>query len=204
MYGSVQAAFQHGITAPLRRPRRDPPAPELEQPQPQRQRIEGHDPLAGGDAPQQAPAHQAYDHRLNRNQVHRRRLNKAMNVENIGNANPAYSGDDTDAARPEAEQSVSAESDSENQRETQEGPAGATGSSVAAQTKTKPTESKSAQSKAKPSKVNESCSQNEPSREDAAPTSQPAESQPSQTDIEVIFFLNTLKQHHIYLTNTRL
>ncbi|XP_040896005.1 chloride channel CLIC-like protein 1 [Toxotes jaculatrix] len=44
MYGSVQAAFQHGITAPLRR--RDPP-------QPLRRRIEGRNHLARGDAPQQ-------------------------------------------------------------------------------------------------------------------------------------------------------
>lgn len=185
MYGSVQAAFQHGIMAPLRRPRRDPPPPELEQLQPQR--IEGHDPLAGGDAPQHAPPHQAYDHRLNRNQV-RRRLNGAVNVENIGNANTAYSADDPDAAQPKEEQTGSAESDSENQRETREELVGARGGSVAAQTRTNPTESKSQQSKAKPLKENEKCSQDEPSRDSAVPTSPPAERQPSQTDVEVRSF----------------
>lgn len=195
MYGSVQAAFQHGITAPLRRPRRDPPAAEVEQPRPQLQRIEGRDPLAGGDAPQQAPPPQPYEHRLHRNQVHRRRPDRSVNVENIGNANPAYSEDDTDAARPEAEQSVSA--DSENQRETQEGPAGATGSSVAAQTKTKTTESKPAQSKAKPLKVNENRSRDEPSREDAALTSEPAERQMSQTKVEVSCFFYILSMSHL-------
>ncbi|KAM6938689.1 chloride channel CLIC-like protein 1 [Lycodopsis pacificus] len=52
MYGGVQAAFQHGIAAPFRRLRGDPPPPQLEQPQP------------GGDAPQQV-----VEGRLHRNQV---------------------------------------------------------------------------------------------------------------------------------------
>lgn len=187
MYGSVQAAFQHGITAPLRRHRRDPPAPELEQQQSQFQRIEGQYPLAGGDTPQQAPSYEAYHYRLDRNEVHQRQLKIPVYVENLGNYTPADSRDETDAARREAEQTVSAKSDSENQQETQEGLAEASGSSVAVQAKTKLIESKSAQSKTKPLKVNDSCSQDEPSRDDAAPTSQPAGRQLSQTDVEVKF-----------------
>ncbi|KAM6938690.1 chloride channel CLIC-like protein 1 [Lycodopsis pacificus] len=55
MYGGVQAAFQHGIAAPFRRLRGDPPPPQLEQPQP------------GGDAPQQV-----VEGWLHRNQVRQR------------------------------------------------------------------------------------------------------------------------------------
>ncbi|XP_026201052.1 chloride channel CLIC-like protein 1 [Anabas testudineus] len=198
MYGSVQAAFRHGITAPLRRHRRDPPPPELEQQQPRLQRIEGHDPLAGGDAPYHAPAHyapaphapahqappyqvpppQSHDFRLDRNQVHQRRPNRTLNVENIGNA---YREDVTDAARQKVEQTASAMLDSENQQETEEEPAAASGSSVAAQAKTKPTESKPAESKAK---VNKNCAHNEPTRDNSAPPSPPAGRQPSQADVE--------------------
>uniref|UniRef100_A0A3Q1I2Z5 Chloride channel CLIC-like protein 1 n=1 Tax=Anabas testudineus TaxID=64144 RepID=A0A3Q1I2Z5_ANATE len=200
MYGRVQAAFGHGITAPLRRHRRDPPPPELEQQQPRLQRIEGHDPLAGGDAPYQAspnhaPSHQAPAHQAPPNQAppcqappnqappnhapahqgHQRGPNKSLNVENRGRE------DETDSARQKVEQTASAMLDSENQQETEEEPAGGSGSSVAAQAKTKPTESKPAESKAK---VNKNWAHDEPTRDNSVPTSPPAGRQPSQADVE--------------------
>ncbi|XP_029004686.1 chloride channel CLIC-like protein 1 isoform X2 [Betta splendens] len=179
MYGSVQAAFQHGITAPLRRHRRDPPAPQLEEPQPPLQRIEGQAPLAVGDAPQQAQLNEANDPRLQRNQVHQRRVHRPVFVENIGNGTGAYSEDEMDAAQREAQQTDSAMSDPE----TQQGPAEASGGNGAVQTRTKPTESKSAQSKKKPLNVKNS-SQDEASKEDAASRPQPAARRPSQNDVE--------------------
>ncbi|XP_039983976.1 chloride channel CLIC-like protein 1 isoform X2 [Xiphias gladius] len=194
MYGSVQAVFQHGITAPLRRLRRDPPPPELGELQPQLQRIEGRDHFAGGDAPQQAPRHRADDGRLRRNQVHRRRPREQpalVVVETLQAVDPAYNEDETDAeqqeGRSEAEQNLSADSDSENQQETREEPAGASASSIAANTtqaKTKPARTYSSQSEAKPLKVNENHSQDEPSRDNAELRSQPAGRPPSQTDTQ--------------------
>lgn len=176
MYGSVQAAFQHGITAPLRRHRRDPPAPQLAELRPALQRIEGQDPLAG-DAPQQAPVYEARDPRLERNQVHQRPVNRAVFVENVGNVNGAHSEDEMDAARREDQQML----------ETQRSSAEASGDSATVQTGTKPTESKAAQSKTKPVKVTENNSQDEPSREDAASRCQPAARGPSQNNVEVGF-----------------
>lgn len=205
MYGSVQAAFQHGIMAPLRRPRRDPPPPELERPQPPL-RIEEHGHLAGGDAPapapapapQHAPRHRADDARLHRNQVHQRRPNRPKQeparlvVETLRTVDPQYSGDETDTQRregsPEAEQSLSAESDSENQQETQEELERASGGSAAAnaaQSQTKPKESDLSQSKKKPVQGNDTVPHDEPSRDGAAPRPQPpAERQPSQPDVQ--------------------
>ncbi|XP_023255827.1 chloride channel CLIC-like protein 1 isoform X1 [Seriola lalandi dorsalis] len=194
LYASVQAVFQHGITAPLRRPRRDPGPPELEPHQPQLQRIEGRDRFEEGDAPQQAPRHQAPRHqanegRLGRNHV-RQRAPKRPEEKRVETLLPVYSEDETDAARreggSEAEQNLSADSDSENQLKTQEEPAGASASSVApktSQAKTKPTESDSSQSKAKHLKVKKDRSQDEPSRDNAALRPQPAGGQPSQTDV---------------------
>ncbi|XP_042166063.1 chloride channel CLIC-like protein 1 [Oncorhynchus tshawytscha] len=57
MYGSAQAAIQHGITRPLRvGGPRDPSPPALDQPMPE-DRLRGTDrnPQAGGDAPQYSP-----------------------------------------------------------------------------------------------------------------------------------------------------
>ncbi|XP_029590691.1 chloride channel CLIC-like protein 1 isoform X1 [Salmo trutta] len=58
MYGSAQAAIQHGITRPLRvGGPRDPSPPALDQPMPEaRLRGTDHNPLAGGDAPQCSPS----------------------------------------------------------------------------------------------------------------------------------------------------
>lgn len=176
MYGSVQAAFQHGITAPLRRPRRDPPPPLVDEPQP-RQRIEGRDHLAGGDAPQQAPRHRADDVRLQRNQVRQRQPNRPREKQtpvDVETLNPSFRGDEIDARRreggPDPDKNLSADSDPESQQEAQEEPEGASASSASAanraQTKTKATRSDSSKSEAKPS-------------------SQPAGRQPSHTDVQV-------------------
>ncbi|XP_031720086.1 chloride channel CLIC-like protein 1 isoform X1 [Anarrhichthys ocellatus] len=174
MYGGVQAAFQHGIAAPFRRPRGDPPPPQLEPPQPQVQRILAGDNLAGGDAPQQAPMQQAVEGRLHRNQVRQRQPNRRreeMGVESLGTAEPPYSEDETDAELREAEQNLSAESDSESLHETLE--------------ELVSTESDSSPSKTKLLKVNEKLSQNKLIRDGEAPQSQPAERPLSLTDVQI-------------------
>ncbi|XP_005931075.1 chloride channel CLIC-like protein 1 [Haplochromis burtoni] len=169
MYGSVQAAFQHGIMAPLRRPRRDPPPPELEQPQAQpRLRIEDRNHFAGGDAPQQQHAlrYRADDARLNRNDLHQRRPNR-QRVETLGTAE-----DEPDAERakevPEADQNPSVEPDSENQRGAEERPPAAKDNSVGqnkAKSEPKAARSDSSESKNKTSKGNENLSQDQPDRD---------------------------------------
>lgn len=189
MYASVQAAFQYGITAPFRRPRRDPPPLQLDHQQPRLQEIGGGDHLAVEDVAQHAPRHRAEDARLHRNQVHQRRPNRPREeparvaVETLRTAEPPHSEDETDAERREAEQNLSAESDTENQQEMQEELEGANGRSVAAnttQSKTKPTELKSSPSKTKPLKVNEKFSADKLSSD----TSQPAGRRPSQTEVQ--------------------
>ncbi|KAK2835465.1 hypothetical protein Q5P01_015949 [Channa striata] len=171
MYGSVQAAFQHGIAAPFRRPRGAPPAQEVEQRQAPLQRLDHHAHIGGGDAIM-AP----HDGRLQRNQVHQRRGNRFpvepsnLPVETLQTVSLGGSEDEMDGGGHEAELNVSTEPDSENQLETQEEPAGASGRSISAQDKTKPTESVSAQSKVK--------------NRDAAAGPKPTEKQPSQTSVE--------------------
>ncbi|XP_035863429.1 chloride channel CLIC-like protein 1 isoform X1 [Sander lucioperca] len=194
VYGSVQASFRYGITAPFRRPQRDPPPPQLENPQPHIQEIEDGDHLAGGDAPQHAQRHRVNDGRLQRNQVHQRRPNRLREepakvvVETQRTAGPPYSEDEMDAVLREAEQNPSAESDSENLQETPEDLEGESASSVAAnttQTQTKPTESDSSSSKTKPLKENEKLSQDKLSRDSGAPKPQPAGRRPLQTDVQL-------------------
>ncbi|XP_051232353.1 chloride channel CLIC-like protein 1 isoform X2 [Dicentrarchus labrax] len=185
MYGGVQAAFQHGITAPFRRRRRDPPPPpQLQQPQRHLQGIEDYDDLAGGDAPQRALRHRADDGRLHRNQVHRRRPNRPREepakvvVETLHTAEPPYSEDEPDAQLREEEQDLYTESESDNQQETQEELTGATASLVAAdtaQSKTEPTESEN-----KSMDVKENISKDD----GAASKSQPARRRSSQTDVQ--------------------
>ncbi|AWP10888.1 putative chloride channel CLIC-like protein 1 [Scophthalmus maximus] len=190
MYGSVQAAFQYGITAPLRRPRRDPSPPRLQQPQPHIPGIEGIDHLAGGDAQQQVPRRQANDGRVHRNHVQQRHANRPREeqapvaVETLLAAGSVHSEDETDAewqeGTTEAEQNLSVDSDSGDEQEAQEEPAGAKASSVAANTaqaKPKPRRSDSSQSKTV--KVSENRSRDESSRDNAALRSLPA-----QTDIK--------------------
>ncbi|XP_035509077.1 chloride channel CLIC-like protein 1 isoform X2 [Morone saxatilis] len=184
MYGGVQAAFQHGITAPFRRYRRDPPPPPpLQQPQRHLQGIEDYDDLAGGDAPQRALRPRADDGRLHRNQVHRRRPNRPREepakvvVETLHTAEPPYSEDEPDAQLREEEQDLYTASDSDNQQETQEELAGATADT--AQLKTTPAESEN-----KSMEVNENLSKDELSRDGAVSKSQPARRSSSQTDVK--------------------
>lgn len=73
MQALIFAVFMYG-TAALWHPVRGPPAPELEHPQPQFQRIE--DPLARRDAPHIAPRYQSIDDTLYRNQVRHRQPNR--------------------------------------------------------------------------------------------------------------------------------
>ncbi|XP_070764507.1 chloride channel CLIC-like protein 1 [Enoplosus armatus] len=196
-YVSVPAAFQHGITAPFRRPRSDPSPPQLENPrlpqleQPRRhlQGTEDYDPLEGGDAPPHAMRHRADDGTLHRNEVHQRRRSRPREerskvvVVTVRTCKPSYSEEETDAGLHEAEQNLSAESDLENQEEL----AGASASSVAAdtaQSKTKPIESHSSPSKTKPLKVKEQLCKDEFGRDRAVSRSPPAERRPSKTDVQ--------------------
>ncbi len=182
MYGSVQAAFQHGIAAPFRGPRRDPP---MEQMPHYQQRIEYHDHLAGGDAggdtgrnaPQQALGPRADDGRIYRNQVHQRRHNRPWQepakvpVETLRATQRPNSADEPDAELREA--------DSEKQEEL----AGASVSSIAAnaaQSKSKPTESDPSPSKTKPTKSDLSQSTIKPTKSDPSPSkTKSTESNPS-------------------------
>nr|XP_015826080.2 chloride channel CLIC-like protein 1 isoform X1 [Nothobranchius furzeri] len=196
-YGSVQAAFQHGIMAPLRRPRRDPPPPELERPQQRPLRIEDHGYNAGGDAPALAPAqqgvqrHRAEDIRLDRNSVHQRCANKVVeklaSVETLRSADQHYSEDETDAHRleggPAVEENPSVESDSGNQQEVQEEVQSEGAAAEATHPKTKQVGAGSSQTKNKPpKKVNEA--PDEPSRDGAAAEPQSAERPFSHTDAQ--------------------
>ncbi|XP_034438316.1 chloride channel CLIC-like protein 1 isoform X2 [Hippoglossus hippoglossus] len=191
VYVSVQAAFLHGIMAPLRR--RGPPPPGLQppqqQPQAQIQGVADHDHLAGRDTQQQGPRQQVDDGRAHRNPVHQRHPNRPREkkarvvVQTLQSA--ASSEDETDTeqqeGRPEAEQNLTEESDAENQVENKEEPEEAGANSVAAHTaqaKTKTTP------KAKPMRVSENRSQDQHSGDDAAPRSQPAGNPPSHTDVK--------------------
>lgn len=192
MYGGVQAVFQHGIAAPFRRPRLDPPPPQLEPQQPRHQQIEGVDHLAAGDAPlpQQVPRQRAEGGRLDRNQVRQRQPNRPREkpakvvIETLCTTESRYSENETDGQRREAEQNISDESDSENQPETREELEGESVPANTTQTKTKPAESDSSPSKIKPLKVNKKRSQDKISRDGAASRPQPAEGRPSQTDAQ--------------------
>lgn len=194
VYGSVQAAFQHGIMAPLRRPRRDPPPPELEQPPRPPLRNEDHHVLAGGDAPalQHVPMQRADSARLDRNNVHQRRPDRfrekpaPVRVETLGNADRRFSEDETDERRkrsPEAEEEISAESGTEEQQETQNKEEGATAAANTTQPKSKPTEPDSPQKQNKPFKEEEP-RQNKP-RDGAAARPRPTERQPPQNNVQV-------------------
>ncbi|KAM8745454.1 chloride channel CLIC-like protein 1 [Acanthopagrus schlegelii] len=173
MYGSVQAVFQYGIMAPFRRPQRDPPPPQLQQPN--LQAIEDCNQLEAGDAPQQLPRPRVIGDRLNRNRVRQRRPNRPREqpakvvVETLHTAEAPYSADETDAQQFEAEQNLSAES------------AEASVDANTDQSQTKPTESDSSQSEPKLPKEKETLSKDDSSRDCAEPQSQPAE---RQTDVQ--------------------
>lgn len=110
LYGGVNAAFQHGITAPFRRRHRDPhdqlePPPNRYVPQ-----IEG-----GGDAPFDAPPQHQGNGIRGRNQVRQRPVNQEREqrqkiiIQNLGNIDD--NSDDVDGdlhqARSDAQQSAS-------------------------------------------------------------------------------------------------
>lgn len=202
MYGGVQSAFQYGILAPFRRPRREPPPEQLEQPHQRPLGIEYRDHLAGGDAPQHAPRHRVDDARLHRNQVHQRRPDRPRNqstkvvVETLRTAYPAHSEDETDAPQREEEQNVSAESDLENQQDMQEEPAGVAASSVDAnKTKSEPKPRESDPAELNSMDVDADFSRDgrhtdgaagDPQPAERRPAErQPAERQPSQTNVQV-------------------
>ncbi|XP_062251633.1 chloride channel CLIC-like protein 1 [Platichthys flesus] len=190
VFVSVQAAFLHGITAPLRH--WGPPPPGLQQPQQQPQAlfqgVADLDPLAGRDTHQQGPRQQADDGRAHRNPVRQRHPNRPIEkkarvvVETLQSA--ARSEDETDNEQQEGncevEQNLTEESDAENQVENKEEPEEAADNRVAAhiaQAKTKTTP------KAKPMRVSENRSQDQHSGDDEAPKSQPAGNPPSHTDV---------------------
>ncbi|XP_061681833.1 chloride channel CLIC-like protein 1 [Syngnathoides biaculeatus] len=75
MYGSVQAVFQYGITAPLRRRRRDPPLPQPEHSA--LQEIEDRGYMEGEVTPQSCPRRSADQARLHRNPSCRTRASEA-------------------------------------------------------------------------------------------------------------------------------
>lgn len=187
MYGGVNAAFQHGITAPFRRPRRDPPPPELPQPEPRHLQIE--DRLAEGDMPQHPPRHRDNEARLQRNQVHQRRQRPREEpvakvvVETLRTTESPFSEDEMDNLQREAEQTLSAESETENQQQTQEEPAGA--QHVAANTarsKPKPAGPASSESESESLEVTENFSKDGLGRNCAESEPQPAEGRTPQTD----------------------
>ncbi|KAM3876374.1 chloride channel CLIC-like protein 1 [Diretmus argenteus] len=207
MYGGVQAAFQHGITAPLHRGRRGPPPPALDQqqPQPLHLRNDDDDPLAGDDAPQHARRPQPNHGRA---QIRHRQTNRTREeptrvfVETLRTADRLYGEDDTDAEQreggPDAErpESVSdsnleTEGDSGDQQEMQEELTGASGGDVTAkhnEAKAKPAESNknSSQAKAKPLTANRNPSPAPLSSAASKPQpgDRPAGSQPSQTQTD--------------------
>ncbi|XP_041646660.1 chloride channel CLIC-like protein 1 [Cheilinus undulatus] len=190
MYGSVHAAFQHGIAAPFRRPRRDPP-PQLE-PRRHLQEIADGDHLAGGDADQPAPRYRADDDRLHRNQVHQRRPNRPREqrtkvvVETLRRELP-NSEDETDTRQHEDEQNLSAESDPETLQDANEELAGAGAGATEVTANTHEAEDQSLDLdipnfKNKPLKENKKPPDDEPSRDTEA--SQPEMAETAHTDVQ--------------------
>lgn len=197
-YVSVQSAFQHGIMAPFRRPHRDPPPPQLPQPE-RHMEIEVRDRLAGGDAPHHEQRRQPADGQLHRNRVYKRRTNKPREmaaelfVETLRRADRPYSEDETDSVQHDERQDLSRFSDTEHQEDTQEEQAEArvhNTSADGAQSNTKPAPSDSHHSETKPLKVDKNSSKDELSRTGDAPES-PAEGRPSRVDVEVSYSQNT-------------
>lgn len=204
MYGSVQAAFQHGIMAPFRRPRRDPPPPELQYPQHPPPRIEDRGYLAGGDAPalpiaqQHFLQHQGDNVRLDRNNLHQRRPYRVredratIGVETLKAADPLFREDQLDGEQheegPEVAENASVESGSEDQEETRVKVERENAAAKKEQQKKRQTESNTLQAEKKPIRKKEEGSAGEPLRDGKADLSQPTELQPSHTDLQVSYF----------------
>lgn len=200
MYGSVQAAFQHGIMAPFRRPRRDPPPPELQHPQHPPPRIEDRGYLAGGDAPplpiaqQHFLQHQGDNVRLDRNNLHQRRPHRVredrapIGVETLRAADPLFREDQLDGEQheegPEVAENASVEPGSEDQEETPVKVERENAAAKKEQQKKLQTESNTLQAKKKPLRTKEEGSADEPHRDDKADPPQPTAVQRSQTDVQ--------------------
>ncbi|KAK5601292.1 hypothetical protein CRENBAI_001627 [Crenichthys baileyi] len=197
MYGSVHAAFQHGIMAPFRRPRRDPPHPELEHLQRFHPRIEARDYFAGGDAPAHTPMlasgqqhvqlRQGDNARLDGNNIRRRRPNRVredsapVGVETLRAADPLVSEDELDGEQHEESPEV-AENTPVDQQETPEKVEGE--SAAADQPKIQKTKSDLSQAKKKEIQTNEEGSQDEHRRNGTAAPPQPTEMQRSEDDVQ--------------------
>ncbi|XP_054909162.1 chloride channel CLIC-like protein 1 isoform X1 [Poeciliopsis prolifica] len=196
IYVSVHAAFQHGIMAPFRRPRRDPPPAELEHNQRPPPRIENRDYLAGGDAPthapplaiaqQHIPRQQGDNAIVDRNNFHRRRPNRVkeerapVGVETLKAADPRFSEDELDGEQHEESvkaENTSVNSGSEDQRETREEVEKENAAAKKDQPKNQQTESNLSQAKKKGSK-------DELRRNATVEPPQPADMQPSQTNVQ--------------------
>ncbi|XP_061152930.1 chloride channel CLIC-like protein 1 [Syngnathus typhle] len=156
MYGSVQAVFQYGITAPLRRDRRDPAIPPPEQPRLQEIEDRGH--MEAGDMAQPRPRRDSNEAPLHRNQLCRSRPNKAREgparvfVETLRTAASSHVDGGRRARRVEAgqgdEADPQADSDSDNYAEGEEEQRGAAGVLLSqVDAKTKGTDSQSEQTK---------------------------------------------------------
>ncbi|XP_077441298.1 chloride channel CLIC-like protein 1 isoform X2 [Vanacampus margaritifer] len=154
MYGSVQAVFQYGITAPLRRHRRDPPLPPPEQPRLQEIEDRGH--MEGGDAPQPRPRRNEDDAQTRGNHFGRSRPNKAneaadrMFVETLRTAAFSHTQHELDGKRrgrrvevgqgDEADPQADSDPDSDDHAEEEERDANVLVSQLDDKTKTKANE----------------------------------------------------------------
>ncbi|XP_061539681.1 chloride channel CLIC-like protein 1 isoform X1 [Phycodurus eques] len=152
MYGSVQAVFQYGITAPLRSHRRDPTLPQPEQSR--LQEIEDRGYMEGEDTPQRCPRRSADEARLHRNQFCRTRPTEAregpdrMFVETLRTTSSSHTRHELDGKRRvrhvEAGQGDGtdprADSDSDSHAEEQQRGPSVLASQLDAKRKTKPTD----------------------------------------------------------------
>ncbi|XP_023194668.1 chloride channel CLIC-like protein 1 isoform X2 [Xiphophorus maculatus] len=216
MYGSVHAAFQHGIMAPFRRPRRDPPPAGLEHNQRPPPRIENLDYLAGGDAPAHAPPlaiaqqpiprQQGNDARSDRNNIHRRRPNRVkeerapVGVETLKAADPRFSEDELDGEQHEESlevENTNANAGSEDQQETREEVEKENAAAKKDQPKNQQTDSNSSQAKKKQIQTKQNGSKEELRRDVTIEPPQPAD---IQTDVQDPGASGEEQNHSISLT----
>lgn len=200
----MQGVFQYGILAPFRRPPRDPA--QLLQPPRQLPEIEDGDDLARGDGPHCELRLQAADRQRHNNRVHKRRPNAQREaatpffVETLRRADRPYTDDEMDSVRPGTEQNLSGVSDSENQEETLEEPAGTHVPDTPApttQTNTVAAKSDLDHLERERQKGNTNCVKDERSRTEDRLESV-AEVQSAPTDIQVSFSYNTKNNHYLH------